>query len=94
MHSIQLESNHISSNGRLEVDLPSLQDTDVDVIIAYQPSQDSKKHQWFSDFISTFGAWQGEPMVRAYQEEQEKELFLEFYGCIQDDSFIRNHQNE
>jgi hypothetical protein len=38
MHSIQLKSQHIGSDGRLQVDLPDLHDTDVDVIIVYQPA--------------------------------------------------------
>jgi hypothetical protein len=88
MHSIQLKSQHIGSDGHLQVDLPDLRDTDVDVIIVYQPAQDTKKRQWSSDFLSTFGAWQGEPLMRAPQEEQmERESLSQFYGCIQDDLF-------
>jgi hypothetical protein len=45
MNSIQLRSHHIGSDGRLQVDLPDLHDTDVDVIIVYQPAQNSKKRQ-------------------------------------------------
>jgi hypothetical protein len=43
MHSIQLKSHHIGSDGRLQVDLPDLHDTEVDVIIVYQPAQEAKK---------------------------------------------------
>lgn len=32
MNSIQLKSHHIGSDGRLQVDLPDLHDTDIDVI--------------------------------------------------------------
>jgi hypothetical protein len=95
MHSIQLKSHHIGSDGRLQVDLPDLRDTEVDVIIVYQPAQEAKKRQWSSDFLSTFGDWQGEPLVRAPQEEQvEREALSQFYGCIQDDLFIRHPQSE
>jgi hypothetical protein len=76
MNSIQLKSQHIGSDGRLQVDLPDLRDTDVDVIIVYQTAQEAKKRQWSSEFLGTFGAWQGEPLVRAPQEEQmERESF-------------------
>jgi hypothetical protein len=76
MHSIQLKSHHIGSDGRLQVDLPNLHDTDVDVIIVYQPAQNAKKREWSSAFLSAFGSWQGEALVRAPQEEQmERESF-------------------
>lgn len=76
MNSIQLKSYHIGSDGRLQVDLPDLHDTDVDVIIVYQPAQNSKKRQWSPAFLSAFGSWQGEALVRASQEEQaERESF-------------------
>jgi hypothetical protein len=94
VHSITLKSHHISSDGRLQVALPNLHDTDVDVIIVYQPAQEPKKRQWSSDFLSTFGAWQGESLMRNPQEEAiELEPLSQFYGCIQDDSFIRHPQN-
>ncbi|MBW4552614.1 MAG: hypothetical protein KME35_16125 [Aphanocapsa sp. GSE-SYN-MK-11-07L] len=36
----------------------------------------TKKRQWSTEFLSTFGAWQGEPLVRAPQEEaSEREPF-------------------
>ncbi len=76
MHSIQLKSQHIGSDGRLQVDLPDLHDTDVDVIIVYQPAQNAKKRQWSPAFLSAFGSWQGEALVRAPQEEQaERDSF-------------------
>jgi hypothetical protein len=74
MQSIQLKS-HIGSDGRLQIDLPDLRDTDVDVIIVYQSAQNAEKRQWSSDFLSMFGAWQGD-LVRAPQGEQpERESF-------------------
>jgi hypothetical protein len=76
MNSIQLKSHHIGSDGRLQVDLPDLHDTDVDVIIVYQPAQNAKKRQWSPAFLSAFGSWQGKPLVRAPQEKQmERESF-------------------
>jgi hypothetical protein len=76
MNSIQLKSHHIGSDGRLQVDLPDLHDTDVDVIIVYQPAQNTRKRQWSPAFLSAFGSWQGEALVRAPQEEQaERESF-------------------
>jgi hypothetical protein len=76
MDSIQLKSHHIGSDGRLQVDLPDLHDTDVDVIIVYQPAQSARKRQWSPAFLSAFGSWQGEALVRAPQEEQaERESF-------------------
>ena len=30
------------------------------------------KRQWSPDFLSVFGAWEGEPLVRADQEEASK----------------------
>ncbi len=36
----------------------------------------TQKRQWSSEFLSVFGAWQGEPLVRAPQEEaSEREPF-------------------
>lgn len=76
MNSIQLKSHHIGSDGRLQVDLPDLHDTDIDVIIVYQPAQNAQKRQWSPAFLSAFGSWQGEALVRAPQEEQaERDSF-------------------
>ena len=38
-----------------------------------QKSQSPAKSQWSSDFLSTFGAWEGE-LVRAPQEEQAERI--------------------
>jgi hypothetical protein len=58
--------------------------------------QTSQKRQWSAEFLSTFGAWEGEPLVREPQEEQTKREFpLEkFYGYIDDETFIRHPQLE
>ena len=37
MHSIKLKS-HIGSDGLLQVHLPEMQDTDIEVVIVYQTS--------------------------------------------------------
>ena len=66
MHSIKLKS-HIGSDGLLQVHLPEMRDTDIEVVIVYQTSL-------------TKGV--------------EAKPLPEFYGCIQDDSFIRHPQNE
>ena len=67
MHSIQLKS-YVGSDGLLQIPLP-LQNTEVDIILVYQPVNITQKRQWSSEFISVFGAWQGEPLVRAPQED-------------------------
>ena len=66
MHSIKLKS-HIGSDGLLQVHLPEMRDTDIEVVIVYQTSL-------------TKGI--------------EAKPLSQFYGCIQDDSFIRHPQNE
>ncbi len=66
MHSITLKS-HIGSDGLLQVHLPDMKDTDVEVVIVYQTS---------------------------LPKATEAVPLAEFYGCIQDDSFIRQPQNE
>ena len=75
MHSIKLKS-YVDHDGLLHIPLPDLQNTEVDVILVYQPVKVNPKRQWSSDFLSTFGAWVGEPLVRAPQEEaSERESF-------------------
>ncbi|EDZ93644.1 MAG: hypothetical protein P5702_10710 [Limnospira sp. PMC 1291.21] len=79
MHTIQLRS-YVGSDGLLHISLPDLQDTEVDIILVYQPAKPlvktSSKRQWSPDFLSVFGAWEGEPLVRAVQEEaSERESF-------------------
>jgi hypothetical protein len=74
LHSIQLKS-YVGSDGLLHIPLP-LQDTEVDFILVYQPVEKPPKRQWSTEFLSTFGAWQGEPLVRASQEDaSEREPF-------------------
>ena len=66
MHSIKLKS-HVGSDGFLQVHLPEMRDTDIEVVIVYQTS---------------------------LPKRVEAESLSQFYGCIQDDSFIRHPQNE
>ena len=66
MHSITLKS-HIGSDGLLNVHLPDMKDTDIEVVIVYQTSLPKD--------------------VKAVN-------LLQFYGCIQDDSFFRHPQPE
>ncbi|MEA5576167.1 hypothetical protein [Anabaena sp. UHCC 0451] len=76
MQTIKLES-HIGNDGMLHIPLPEIKDADVEVIIVYQQVQKHQKRQWSSEFLSTFGAWEGEALERAPQEEQsEREPFL------------------
>jgi hypothetical protein len=63
MNSIKLKS-HVNSDGMLHISLTDLQNTDVDITIVYQPLQKKEKRRWSPEFLSTFGAWQGEPLER------------------------------
>ena len=76
MQSIKVKS-HVDNEGILQISLPEIRDTDVEVTIVYQPAQQKQKRQWSSEFLSTFGAWQGELLTREPQEEQsEREPLL------------------
>jgi hypothetical protein len=63
MNSIKIKS-HVDSDGMLHISLPDLQNTDVDITIVYQPLQKKEKRRWSPEFLSTFGAWQGESLER------------------------------
>ncbi|WP_199306582.1 hypothetical protein [Anabaena sphaerica] len=76
MQTMKLES-HVGNDGMLHIPLPEVKDADVEVIIVYQQVQKPQKRQWSPEFLSTFGAWEGEVLERAPQEEQsEREPFL------------------
>jgi hypothetical protein len=76
MQSMTIKS-HIGNDGMLHISLPEIKDSDVEVIIVYQQVQKTQKREWSSDFLSTFGSWQGEILERAPQPEQsEREPFL------------------
>ena len=78
MQTIQLKS-YVGSDGMLHISLPELKDSEVDIILVYQPIKTSlapTKRQWSPEFLSVFGAWEGETLVRAAQEEpSERESF-------------------
>jgi hypothetical protein len=63
MNSIKLKSQ-VDSDGMLHISLPELQNTDVDITVVYQPLREKEKRQWSPEFLSTFGAWQGESLER------------------------------
>ncbi|KZL49907.1 MULTISPECIES: hypothetical protein [Cyanophyceae] len=76
MQSMRVKS-HVGNDGMVHIYLPEIKDTDVELIIIYQPVQKLKKRQWSAEFLSTYGSWQGEPLERAPQEEPtEKEQFF------------------
>jgi len=76
MQSITVRQR-VGSDGILHLEIPTeVKDGDVEVIVVYQPVQKPEKRQWSSDFLSTFGAWEGE-LVRAPQEEQPERVPFE-----------------
>jgi len=68
MHTIQLKS-YIGSDRLLQISLPNVQNTELEIILIYHPTQSLYKRQWSSDFSSVFGASEAVPLVRAEQEE-------------------------
>lgn len=70
MHSIKLKT-HIGDDGLLQLKLPvGISNQDLEVIVIYQPINKTPKRAWSPGFFErTFGAWQGEPLVRESQGE-------------------------
>lgn len=70
MHSIKLQT-HVGHDGLLQLKLPvGIIDQDLEVIVIYQPIKQTPKTAWSPGFFErTFGAWQGEPLVRESQGE-------------------------
>jgi hypothetical protein len=66
MHSIKLKS-HVGSDGILQVHLPEMRNSDVELVIVYQSSA---------------------------PESSKAVDFSQFYGCIQDETFVRHPQPE
>ncbi len=67
----------VGADGILHLEIPTeVKDGEVEVVVVYQPVQKTEKRQWSSDFLSTFGAWEGE-LVRAPQEEQPERVSFE-----------------
>ncbi|MFG6099174.1 hypothetical protein SPB21_28260 [Leptothoe sp. ISB3NOV94-8A] len=76
MKTIRLRS-HVNESGLLQVQLPDHHNEEVEILIVYQPVQATQKRQWSQKFLDLFGAWQGEPLVRAPQGNQpEREPLL------------------
>lgn len=77
MQTIRLQSQ-VSQDGLLQVQLPDHHGEELEILIVYQPvtSDESTPHkrQWSSTFLQAFGAWQGDPLTRAAQEEQAERL--------------------
>jgi hypothetical protein len=66
MNSIKLKS-HVDGDGLLHIQLPDVCDTDVEVILVYQP---------------------------VVSKSSSVKPLEQFYGCIQDETFIRQPQGE
>lgn len=74
MHSIKLKS-HIGSDGLLQVHLPDMRDTDVEIVIVYQTSQPQGKEVLpLSQF---YGCIQDDSLMRHPQPEQPEREPLE-----------------
>ncbi|MEM9484531.1 MAG: hypothetical protein AAGA83_12655 [Cyanobacteria bacterium P01_F01_bin.116] len=67
----------VNENGTLQIQLPDHSGESLEILLVYQPTASQPKRQWSQKFLSTFGAWQGEPLERAPQGEQpERDLLL------------------
>jgi hypothetical protein len=76
MQTIQI-TTHVSDRGILQIPLPNHSGEELEILLVYQPVSKSAKRQWSQQFLSTFGAWQGEPLIREPQGEQpEREELL------------------
>jgi hypothetical protein len=77
MESVKLKM-HVGKDGLLQIQLPvEITDQDVEVLVSYQPVAATQKRTWSPGFFErTFGAWQGEPLVREPQGDlPEREPF-------------------
>lgn len=74
MHSIKLKS-HVGSDGLLQVHLPEIRDTDVEVIIVYQTSP--PKSVEAVDLSQFYGCIQDDSFFRHPQPEQPERESLE-----------------
>jgi hypothetical protein len=76
MQSIQITA-HVNEDGIFQVQLPEHSGETLEILLVYQPISTPPKRQWSQQFLDTFGAWQGEPLERANQEEQsERDILL------------------
>ncbi len=74
MHSIKLKS-HIGSDGLLQVHLPDMQDTDIEVVIVYQTS--TPKNAETVHLSQLYGCIQDDSFIRHPQPEQREREPLE-----------------
>ncbi|GAB1538220.1 hypothetical protein NUACC21_08780 [Scytonema sp. NUACC21] len=79
MRSIKIRS-HVGADGMLHLNIPlGLTDRDVEIMVIYQPLETESKTKtpqelgWAPGFFeNTFGAWEGEPLVREPQGEPQE----------------------
>ena len=78
MESVKLKT-HVGQDGLLQIQLPTeINDQDVEVMVIYQSVAPTQKRTWSPGFFErTFGAWQGEPLVREPQGDLPKREPLE-----------------
>ena len=69
MQTIHIKA-YVDSNGILQIQLPDHPGEELEILLVYQPVQKTQKRQWSQRFLSTSGAWQGEPLERESQGEQ------------------------
>ena len=69
MQTIQTTAQ-VDEKGILQILLPECSGEQLDILLVYQIVQKTQKRQWSQRFLSTFGAWQGEPLEREPQGEQ------------------------
>ena len=69
MQTIQTTAQ-VDEKGILQIQLPEHSGEKLDILLVYQIVQKTQKRQWSQQFLSTFGAWQGEPLEREPQGEQ------------------------
>lgn len=70
MQTLKLTA-YVNEDGILQVQLPDHSGETLEILLVYQPASTPPKRQWSQQFLSTFGAWQGEPLERAPQEAHE-----------------------
>ncbi len=69
MQTIQTTAQ-VDEKGILQIQLPEHSGEKLDILLVYQIVQKTQKRQWSQQFLSTFGAWQGELLEREPQGEQ------------------------
>ena len=64
-------TTHVDNDGLLQIKLPlEMANQELEVMVIYQPVDKKAKRSWPPGFFErTFGAWQGEPLVREPQGE-------------------------